>query len=123
MDTEFLKNYERLHPEEDSFLITKADLNILTDQTKIENQIAYTHLAKLGGVEGLFKRLDVNPTYGIDEREDLKLFELRKKLFGTYQPPFPTNVSLLNCFLGAFQDRTMVFLIFAATLRLLIDIF
>jgi Ca2+ transporting ATPase len=123
MDTEFLKGYERLYTDEDSFLITKSDLNILTDQVKIENQTAYSHLAKLGGVEGLFKRLDVNPTYGIDEQEDPKLFELRKKLFGTYQPPFPTNVSLLKCFLTAFQDRTMIFLIFAATLRLFIDIF
>jgi Ca2+ transporting ATPase len=123
MDPEFLKSYDRLNPDEDNFLITKADLNILTDSYKIESQIAYSHLSKLGGVEGLFKRLDVNPTHGIDEPEDPKLFELRKKLFGTYQPPFPTNVSILNCFLEAFQDRTMIFLIFAATLRLVIDIF
>ena len=123
MENEYGNTYEHLIEHNDNFQIEKNFLiNLLTDK-KIETKDSYKELNKIGGLEGLIDKLEVNLQSGIcDEEDDLSRFNHRKKHFGENNPMAPPTRSFIRCLLDVFYDKSIIFLFIVATIRLIIDI-
>jgi magnesium-transporting ATPase (P-type) len=121
MEKEFIDKYERLLNLDEMFLIHKEDLLSLVDEKNVQNMNAYRHLAQLGGVQGLLLRLDVNPTTGLID-DDQRQMNARRALFGQNDNLLPQTQTFLQCLLHVFKDKVILFLLFAASLRLLVDL-
>lgn len=121
MEKEFIDKYERLLNLDEMFLIHKEDLNSIVNEKNVQNMRAYKHLAQLGGVQGLLLRLDVDSTTGLID-EDHRQMNARRALFGQNDNLLPQTQTFIQCLIHVFKDKTILFLLFAASLRLLIDI-
>lgn len=123
MEKEFIDKYEKLLNKEDYFSINKEDLQNLVDEKNVESNESYKLLSKLGGVESLLDRLDVLPDTGLcDYGVDSSHFAERRRLFGENTPMKPFRNTFLQAFTNALKDKIIIFLLFAATVRLVIDI-
>ncbi len=108
--------------EEEQISINKDLLMRLVDPEYIKSEQSYKILENLGGVNSLLSRLNINPLEGLDE-EDANDIKKRKQLFGTNNPVIPFNKNFLDCFFEILNQKIFLILIFAATVRLLIDLF
>ena len=122
MEKELIDKYEKLMSQEDYFAITKDDLLNIVDEKNIESKESYRLVKKLGGVGGLLDRLNVRAEIGLCDFDDTSNYPLRKELFGENSPLLPYVPTFLQSFKNVLRDKIIIFLLFAATVRLLIDI-
>jgi magnesium-transporting ATPase (P-type) len=121
METNINDKYVRLLDEEDEFQIKKEELIKLTNPENIKSQISYDYLMNLGGLIGLFIKLYINPSEGLND-QDKNAIKRRLKKFGSNELPPPYAKNFLDCFLEALNQKVFIILIFAASLNLVINL-
>ena len=109
-----------LATEEIEFKITKHELLKLVDKKYIDTKEDQLNLDKHSGIIGLMMKLNVNPNIGIEEKPNDII--MRKNVYGENKPFIPYIKGIFSCFLEVLKDKILLFLIFAATVRLFFDI-
>src|SRR5690606_20982514 len=110
---EFIDNREKLISENEfEFKISKQELQSLVKPEYMDSKEAKKRLEIHLGILGLMNKLNVNPSYGIEESPNE--IEARKKLFGENLPLIPYEKSIFSCFLEVLKDKIFLFLLFAA---------
>jgi len=121
MDNNLNDKYIKLIDLDDEFSIKKDFLLRLINSDNIKNEQSYQILENLGGINALIAKLNSNPSEGLNE-EDHKDIKLRKQYFGSNDPVVPLTKSFFDCFIQILNQKVFLILIFAATVRLIIDI-
>ncbi|KAG0941813.1 hypothetical protein G6F57_007328 [Rhizopus arrhizus] len=101
-----------------SFDITVDDITQLFDP-KSEEQ-----LQKLGGVNSICKKLQVDPSLGLsaDQGSNQSSFQERQKHFGKNVLPEPKTKSFLQLLWAAYNDKTLIMLSIASIVSLIVGI-
>mmetsp|Transcript_30436 Transcript_30436/g.40201 ORF Transcript_30436/g.40201 Transcript_30436/m.40201 type:complete len:1034 (-) Transcript_30436:191-3292(-) len=101
----------------EKFSISVKDIEQITQPQQKEENLA--SLKKLGGVEGLCKKLQSNLTQGIQSNDE----DERMQLFGRNKLPQPPPTSWFQLFFDSFNDATLIILIVSAIISLVIGVY
>ena len=121
MENNLNDKYLRLIDEEEEFAIKKETLLRMINEDNLKSEQSYQILEKLGGVNSLVSNLNTNPIEGLN-MSDQKDIKKRKLIFGENEPVVPFTKSFFDCFFQILNQKIFLILIFAATVRLVIDI-
>ena len=121
MENTLNEKYAKLIDEDEEFSINCKTLNRLVNPDNIKSDQSYEFLYSLGGITGLISKLNINPSEGINE-DDIFLLTKRVEFFGSNNPVIPYSKKFINCFFEILSQKIFLFLIFAATVRLVIDL-
>ncbi|KAJ3032090.1 hypothetical protein HDV00_007999 [Rhizophlyctis rosea] len=104
------------------FPITKEQFAKLMDFTRTPPDMVVRALKEWGGVEGVTKALNVDPSHGLNSKEADDVNSERRQLFGTNKMPEIQLPTFLQHVWHAMQDLTLIMLMIAAVVSLIFGI-
>lgn len=121
MENNLNDKYTRLLDEDEEFSLKKEKLLSLVNPENIKSEQSYELLQMLGGVSGLLSKLNISPEEGLNDKEVKQMIK-RSAVYGTNEPVMPFTKNFLDCFIEILNQKIFLFLLFAATVRLVIDL-
>ncbi|KAI9244630.1 PMCA-type calcium-translocating P-type ATPase, partial [Sporodiniella umbellata] len=111
--------------EESEPLLNGSSFDISVEEiSKLFDPKSDEQLEKLGGVDTICKKLQVDPKLGLssDKSSNKKGFEDRQAYFGSNKLPDPPTKSFLELLWAAYNDKTLIMLSIASIVSLVVGI-